>query len=60
MLMGHHQDHRVIFMDYLTFSTFAIGGGSISAAVVGVLSIVLFAVVGVIAGPNLEKFDPEA
>ena len=47
-------------MSLITFATIAIGGGSISAAVVGVLSIVLFAVVGVIAGPNLEKFDPDA
>tara|TARA_Y100001968_G_C19144022_1_gene612843 strand:+ start:389 stop:532 length:144 start_codon:yes stop_codon:yes gene_type:complete len=47
-------------MPFSSFATFAIGGGSTSAAVVGVLSIVLFAVVGVIAGPNLEKFDPDA
>ena len=47
-------------MESLTFATFAIGGGSTSAAVAGVLSIVLFVVVGFIAGPNLEKFDPDA
>jgi len=47
-------------MAYLSFATFAIGGGSTSAAVAGVLAIVLFALVGVIAGPNLEKFDPDA
>ncbi len=44
-------------MPHLTFLTFAIGEGSLSAALVGVLSIALFAIVGVIAGPNLSKFD---
>ena len=38
-------------------ATIALGGFNPSAAAVGVLSIVLFAVVGVIAGPNLSKFD---
>lgn len=42
-------------MDLL--ATFAIGGFNLSAALVGIASILLFAVVGVIAGPNLEKFD---
>tara|TARA_B100000700_G_C15047548_1_gene858666 strand:- start:1487 stop:1630 length:144 start_codon:yes stop_codon:yes gene_type:complete len=45
-------------MTYL--ATFALGGFNPSAAAVGVLSVVLFAVVGLIAGPNLEKFDVEA
>tara|TARA_B100000700_G_C14268435_1_gene500310 strand:- start:226 stop:369 length:144 start_codon:yes stop_codon:yes gene_type:complete len=40
-------------------ATFAIGGFNPTAAAVGVASILLFAVVGVIAGPNLEKFDVE-
>tara|TARA_Y100001968_G_C19234356_1_gene656104 strand:+ start:551 stop:739 length:189 start_codon:yes stop_codon:yes gene_type:complete len=43
------------FMDLL--ATFAIGGFQPSAAIAGVVSILLFAIVGVIAGPNLEKFD---
>ena len=47
-------------MSSIAFSTITLGGGSISAAVVGVLSIALFALVGFIAGPNLEKFDPDA
>ena len=44
-------------MDFL--ATFSIGGFNPSAAAVGIASIVLFAVVGLIAGPNLEKFDVE-
>ena len=47
-------------MPHLSFITFALGGGSLSATIVGVLSLVLFALVGVIAGPNLSKFDSEA
>ena len=39
--------------------TFALGGFNPSAAAAGVVSIILFAVVGVIAGPNLSKFDVE-
>ena len=46
-------------MLHLPFLTFALGGGSLSATLVGVLSVVLFAAVGVIAGPNLSKFDSE-
>ncbi len=40
-------------------ATFALGGFNPSAAAVGFVSIVLFAVVGAIAGPNLSKFDVE-
>ena len=47
------------FMTSLSFATFAIGSAP-SAAYFGVASLVLFAVVGVIAGPNLEKMDPDA
>jgi len=47
-------------MLHLPFLTFTLGGGSLSATIVGVLSLVLFALVGVIAGPNLSKFDSEA
>ena len=43
-----------------SLATFAIGGFNPSAAIVGALSLVLFVVVGVIAGPNLEKFDTQA
>ena len=47
-------------MLHLPFLTFALGGGSLSATIVGVLSLVLFGLVGVIAGPNLSKFDSDA
>ncbi len=42
-------------MDLL--ATITLGGFNPSAAGVGILSILLFALVGYIAGPNLEKFD---
>ncbi len=45
------------FMNFL--ATFAVGY-SPSAAIVGIASLVLFAVVGVIAGPNLSKFDTDS
>ena len=47
-------------MLHLPFLTFALGGGSLSATIVGVGSLVLFGLVGVIAGPNLSKFDSES
>ena len=43
----------------LPLSTFAIGSAP-SAAFAGIAALVLFAVVGLIAGPNLEKFDVES
>ena len=46
-------------MSSLVFSTFAIGELSSSAIFCGVASLVLFGVVGLIAGPNLEKFEEE-
>ncbi len=42
-------------MDLL--ATITIGGFNPSAAAVGVASIALFAIVGLIAGPNLSKLD---
>ncbi len=45
-------------MGFHSLSTFAIGSAP-SAAFLGVAALILFAVVGVIAGPNLEKFDVE-
>ena len=47
-------------MLHLPFLTFALGGGSLSATIVGVVSLLLFGLVGVIAGPNLSKFDSDA
>tara|TARA_Y100001968_G_C18945172_1_gene520619 strand:- start:143 stop:298 length:156 start_codon:yes stop_codon:yes gene_type:complete len=41
-------------------ASFSVGGFQPSAAVAGVVALLLFAIVGVIAGPNLEKFDVEA
>tara|TARA_Y100001968_G_scaffold333511_1_gene396814 strand:- start:3860 stop:4000 length:141 start_codon:yes stop_codon:yes gene_type:complete len=46
-------------MSSLAFATFAIGEFSPSAIFCGVVSLVLFGVVGLIAGPNLEKFEEE-
>ena len=43
----------------LTVATIAIGEGSLSATIVGVGFLVLFGVVGLIAGPNLSKFDSD-
>ena len=41
-------------------ASFAIGGFNPYAAAVGVGSMVLFGLVWVIAGPNYNKFDPDA
>ena len=41
-------------------ASFAIGGFNPWAAGFGIFSLVLFALVGVIAGPNLKNFDSEA
>jgi len=48
----------LIFMDF--FASFALGGFNPWAAGFGIGSLVLFGLVGVIAGPNLQNFDPEA
>tara|TARA_B100000700_G_C14312386_1_gene519833 strand:+ start:106 stop:249 length:144 start_codon:yes stop_codon:yes gene_type:complete len=47
-------------MATLLFSTIALGEFSTSAIFCGVASLVLFAITGLIAGPNLEKFDSES
>ncbi|AAP99736.1 Predicted protein [Prochlorococcus marinus subsp. marinus str. CCMP1375] len=53
-----NQCHALAFlMNFL--STIALGGFTPSAAAAGVISLILFAVVGAIAGPNLSKFDVE-
>tara|TARA_Y100001968_G_scaffold319000_1_gene349963 strand:+ start:1425 stop:1565 length:141 start_codon:yes stop_codon:yes gene_type:complete len=46
-------------MSSLSFATFALGELSASAIFCGVASLVLFGLVGFIAGPNLEKFEEE-
>ena len=40
-------------------ASFAIGGFNPWAAGVGIGSLVLFGLVGLVAGPNLSKFDTE-
>ena len=45
------------FMNLL--ASFAIGGFNPWAAGVGIGFLVLFALVGLVAGPNLSKFDNE-
>ena len=41
-------------------ASFAIGGFNPWAAGFGIGSLVLFGLVGLIAGPNLKNFDPDA
>ena len=45
------------FMNLL--ASFAIGGFNPWAAGVGIASLVLFGLVGLVAGPNLSKFDSD-
>ena len=40
-------------------ASFAIGGFNPWAAAFGIGSLVLFALVGLISGPNLQKFDSD-
>ena len=47
-------------MPSFLLATIAIGEFSSSAIFCGVASLVVFAITGLIAGPNLEKFDSEA
>tara|TARA_B100000424_G_scaffold266884_1_gene258736 strand:+ start:747 stop:884 length:138 start_codon:yes stop_codon:yes gene_type:complete len=42
------------------FSSFSLGGFNPWAAGFGIGSLVLFGLVGLVAGPNLSKFDPDA
>ena len=46
------------FMDLL--ASFALGGFNPWAAGFGIGSLVLFGLVGLVAGPNLKNFDPDA
>ena len=41
-------------------ASFSLGGFNPWAAGFGIGSILLFGLVGLIAGPNLQNFDPEA
>ena len=46
------------FMNLL--ASFALGGFNPWAASFGIGSLVLFGLVGLVAGPNLKNFDPDA
>ena len=41
-------------------ASFALGGFNPWAASFGIASLVLFGLVGLVAGPNLKNFDPDA
>ena len=41
-------------------STITLGGFNAYATAFGIFSLVLFGLVGVVAGPNLSKFDQES
>tara|TARA_B100000287_G_C20285641_1_gene643832 strand:+ start:38 stop:178 length:141 start_codon:yes stop_codon:yes gene_type:complete len=41
-------------------ASFTLGGFNPWATAFGVLSLVLFALVGLVAGPNLSKFDSDS
>ena len=41
-------------------ASFSLGGFNPYATAVGILSLVLFALVGLVAGPNLSKFDQDS
>ena len=51
---------RLCFKIMNLLSSFAIGGYNPWAAAFGIGSLVLFGLVGLIAGPNLKNFDPDA
>ena len=52
---------RYLFFKIMNLlASFTLGGFNPYAAAVGVLSLVLFALVGLVAGPNLSKFDKDA
>ena len=51
---------RQMYLNFMNFlASFAIGGFNPWAAGVGIGSIVLFGLVGLVAGPNLSKFDTD-
>ena len=52
------QDICFLIMNLL--STITLGGFNAYATAFGIFSLVLFGLVGVVAGPNLSKFDQES
>ena len=49
----------VFFKIMNLLASFAIGGFNPYAAAVGIGFMVLFAIIGIIAGPNFSKLDPD-
>ena len=51
---------NILYLKFMNLlASFAIGGFNPWAAGVGIGSIVLFGLVGLVAGPNLSKFDTD-
>ena len=51
---------KCIFKIMNFLASFALGGFNPWAAGFGIGSLVLFGLVGLVAGPNLKNFDPDA
>ncbi len=51
---------RYMFYIMNLLASFALGGFNPWAAGFGIGSLVLFGLVGLVAGPNLRNFDPDA
>ena len=51
---------RYYVLNHEFISFFALGGFNPWAAGFGIGSLVLFGLVGLVAGPNLKNFDPDA
>ena len=52
--------HILCFKIMNLLASFALGGFNPWAAGFGIGSLVLFGLVGLVAGPNLKNFDPDA
>ena len=50
----------ILFKNMNLLASFALGGFNPWAASFGIGSLVLFGLVGLVAGPNLKNFDPDA
>ena len=56
MLTRRHYVFKIMNL----LASFALGGFNPWAAGFGIGSLVLFGLVGLVAGPNLKNFDPDA
>ena len=56
MLIRRHYEFKIMNL----LASFALGGFNPWAAGFGIGSLVLFGLVGLVAGPNLKNFDPDA